>query len=89
MLMSFPASPQALDAFHVALQGVEYSTSLQVLQAKKKLLDNLHAEVAESEDGKLKRMLIEDETTLKRREACTNRLKLYRKAAEELSAASY
>jgi hypothetical protein len=49
----------------------------------------LHAEVAESEDGKLKRMLIEDETTLKRREACTNRLKLYRKAAEELSAASY
>ena len=64
-------------------------TCMQVLQAKKKLLDNLHAEVAESEDGKLKRMLIEDETTLKRREQCTHRLKLLRKAAEELSAASY
>jgi len=34
-------------------------------------------------------MLIEDETTLKRREQCTHRLKLLRKAAEELSAASY
>ncbi len=64
-------------------------THVQVQQAKKKLLDNLHAEVAEGEDGKLKRMLIEDETTLKRREQCTHRLKLLRKAAEELSAASY
>jgi hypothetical protein len=61
----------------------------QVIQAKKRLLDNLHAEVASSEDGKLKRMLIEDETTLKRREQCTHRLKLLKKAAEELSAASY
>ncbi len=62
---------------------------LQVLQAKKRLLDSLHAEVASSEDGKLKRMLIEDETTLKRREQCTHRLNLLKKAADELSAASY
>lgn len=61
----------------------------QVIQAKKRLLDDLHAEVASSEDGKLKRMLIEDVTTLKRREQCTHRLKLLKKAAEELSAASY
>ncbi|BDA43615.1 Dynamin-related protein 1E [Coccomyxa sp. Obi] len=60
-----------------------------VIQAKKRLLDNLHADVASSEDGKLKRMLMEDETTLKRREQCTHRLKLLKKAAEELSAASY
>ena len=62
---------------------------IQVLQAKKRLLDELHAEVASSEDHRLKRMLTEDETTLKRREQCTHRLKLLRKAAEELSAASY
>ncbi len=58
----------------------------QVLQAKKRLLDKLHADVAEGEDGKLKRMLAEDETTLKRREQLTHRLRLLRKAAEEVNA---
>ncbi|KAK9846015.1 hypothetical protein WJX81_008471 [Elliptochloris bilobata] len=57
-----------------------------VLQAKKRLLDKLHADVAEGEDGRLKRMLAEDESTLKRREQLSHRLRLLRKAAEEVNA---
>ncbi|KAK9829182.1 hypothetical protein WJX72_004363 [[Myrmecia] bisecta] len=60
-----------------------------VLQAKKKLLDQLHADVASKEDGSLKRLLSEDETTLKRREAVHHRLALLKKAAEEVNAVSF
>ena len=62
---------------------------VQVVQAKKRLLDKLQAEVAASEDTKLKRILAEDESVSKRREGCHNRLKLLRKAAEEVSAVSF
>ena len=62
---------------------------MQVLQAKKRLLDALQADVAASEDGRLKRMLQEDETVAKRREGCHNRLRLLRKAAEEVSAVAF
>lgn len=39
----------------------------QVINAKKKLLDHLHEDVAAKEDGGLKRMLGEDENVAKRR----------------------
>lgn len=39
----------------------------QVINAKKKLLDKLHEDVAAKEDGGLKRMLGEDESVAKRR----------------------
>ena len=58
----------------------------QVLQAKKRLLDKLHADVAEGEDGKLRFMLKEDEATMKRREQLTHRLKLLKRAADEVNA---
>ena len=63
--------------------------SLQVLQSKKKLLDKLHAEVASSEDGQLKRILSEDEGTAKRREMCITRLKMLRQAADEISSVPF
>lgn len=62
---------------------------LQVMQAKKRLLDKMQADVAAAEDTKLKRILQEDESTAKRRENCHNRLKLLRKAAEEVSAVAF
>lgn len=60
-----------------------------VLQSKKKLLDKLHAEVANSEDAQLKRILSEDEGTIKRREALASRLKLLKSASEEIAAVSF
>jgi len=60
-----------------------------VIQAKKKLLDKLHSEVAGKEDGSLKRLLGEDESTMKRREDCHKRLQLLHQASEELSAVSF
>jgi len=62
---------------------------MQVMQAKKRLLDKMQADVASSEDAKLKRILQEDESVAKRREGCHNRLKLLRKAAEEISAVAF
>jgi hypothetical protein len=41
----------------------------QVMNAKKKLLDTLHEDVAAKEDGGLKRLLGEDESVAKRRSA--------------------
>ena len=64
-------------------------TSEQVMQAKKRLLDKMQADVASAEDTKLKRILQEDESVAKRREICHNRLKLLRKAAEEVSAVAF
>lgn len=61
----------------------------QVLQAKKKLLDEMNADVASGDDQKLKRLLAEDETVMKRREAITFRLKLLKEAASEISNAAY
>ena len=61
----------------------------QVMQAKKRLLDKMQADVAAAEDTKLKRILQEDESVAKRRENCHNRLKLLRKAAEEVSAVAF
>ncbi|DBA78839.1 TPA: hypothetical protein ACH3X1_008727 [Trebouxia sp. C0004] len=60
-----------------------------VMQAKKQLLDKLHAEVADKEDLPLKRMLCEDDSTMKRREQCQTRVQLLRKAAEEISSVSF
>lgn len=60
-----------------------------VMQSKKKLLDKLHSEVAGKEDGSLKRLLGEDEGTMKRREDCHKRLKMLQQASEELSAVSF
>ncbi|KAL3138117.1 hypothetical protein ABBQ38_005347 [Trebouxia sp. C0009 RCD-2024] len=60
-----------------------------VMQAKKQLLDKLHAEVADKEDLPLKRMLSEDDSTMKRREQCQTRVQLLRKAAEEISSVSF
>ena len=62
---------------------------VQVMQAKKQLLDKLHAEVADKEDLPLKRMLCEDDSTMKRREQCQTRVQLLRKAAEEISSVSF
>ena len=62
---------------------------VQVMQAKKKLLDKLHSEVAGKEDGSLKRLLGEDEGTMKRREDCHKRLRMLQQASEELSAVSF
>ena len=63
--------------------------AVQVMQAKKQLLDKLHAEVADKEDLPLKRMLCEDDSTMKRREQCQTRVQLLRKAAEEISSVSF
>lgn len=74
------------------MQGGEAATNercVQVLQAKKRLLDKLQADVAASEDPKLKRILAEDESVSKRREGCQQRVKLLRKAAEEVSAVAF
>ncbi|DBB13052.1 hypothetical protein WJX82_001471 [Trebouxia sp. C0006] len=60
-----------------------------VMQAKKQLLDKLHAEVADKEDLPLKRMLCEDDSTMKRREQCQTRVQLLRKAAEEIASVSF
>jgi dynamin 1-like protein len=60
-----------------------------VQQAKKNLLDKLHQEVAAKEDLALKRVLSEDESTMKRREQCQNRVALLRKAADEIAAVQF
>jgi hypothetical protein len=60
-----------------------------VMQSKKKLLDEMNADVASGDDTKLKRLLAEDEGTMKRREAITYRLKLLKEAASEISSAAY
>ena len=62
---------------------------LQVLQSKKKLLDKLQAEVANSEDAQLKRILSEDENTIKRREQLVSRLKLLKSASEEMASVHF
>lgn len=49
----------------------------------------MNADVASGDDQKLKRLLAEDETVMKRREAITFRLKLLKEAANEISNASY
>lgn len=59
------------------------------MQAKKQLLDKLHADVASREDLPLKRMLSEDDATMKRREQCQTRVQLLRKAAEEIASVSF
>ena len=63
--------------------------SVQVVSAKKKLLDKLHSDVAGKEDGSLKRLLGENEETMKRREECHKRLNMLKQASEELSAVSF
>lgn len=60
-----------------------------VMKAKKQLLDGLQREVAAADDGGLKRMLSEDEATVRRREQCVHRLKLLRQAADEVAACSF
>ncbi|KAK9812407.1 hypothetical protein WJX73_008699 [Symbiochloris irregularis] len=60
-----------------------------VLQSKKKLLEKLHAEVANSDDAQLKRILSEDEGTLKRRDQLLGRLKLLKSASEEIATVSF
>lgn len=62
---------------------------VQVLQSKKKLLDKLHAEVANSDDMQLKRILSEDEGTIKRRELLVTRLKLLKSASEEVASVHF
>lgn len=62
---------------------------MQVMQAKKQLLDTLHADVASREDLPLKRMLSEDDATMKRREQCQTRVQLLKKAAEEIASVSF
>lgn len=49
------------------------------MQAKKVLLSSLHEDVANKEDGGLKRMLGEDEEIAKKREASMNRLRMLEK----------
>ena len=65
------------------------SDVVQVMQAKKQLLDKLHADVASREDLPLKRMLSEDDATMKRREQCQTRVQLLKKAAEEIASVSF
>lgn len=65
------------------------SSYAQVMQAKKQLLDKLHADVASREDLPLKRMLSEDDATMKRREQCQTRVQLLKKAAEEIASVSF
>ena len=60
-----------------------------VLKAKRQLLDGLAREIAAADDGGLKRMLSEDDATVKRREQCLHRLKLLRQAADEVAACSF
>ena len=43
-------------------------------------------EVAASDEAGLHRLLSEDDATVKRREACSHRLKLLKRAAEEVAA---
>lgn len=56
-----------------------------VQQAKKKLLAKLQEEVASKEDMALKRMLSEDEGTIKRRTQIADRLKLLKNASQEVA----
>ena len=60
-----------------------------VMKAKRQLLDALQREVAAADDGGLKRMLSEDDATVKRREQCAHRLRLLRQAADEVAACSF
>ena len=60
-----------------------------VLTAMRQLLDGLAREIAAADDGGLKRMLSEDDATVKRREQCLHRLKLLRQAADEVAACSF
>lgn len=61
---------------------------MQVLQAKKSLLEKLQMNVANMEDNALKRTLVEDETTVARREACVKRISLLKRAETEITNAN-
>lgn len=60
-----------------------------VMQAKKALLSSLHEDVANKEDGGLKRMLGEDPKVAQKREDCMKRLQMLQKAKQELHDANY
>lgn len=77
--------------YHIAVTPgkMRMVVCVQVMQAKKQLLDKLHAEVADKEDVPLKRMLCEDDGTMKRREQCQQRVQLLKKAAEEIASVSF
>mmetsp|Transcript_5727 Transcript_5727/g.16368 ORF Transcript_5727/g.16368 Transcript_5727/m.16368 type:complete len:644 (-) Transcript_5727:522-2453(-) len=60
-----------------------------VMQSKKSLLDTLHQDVANKEDGGLKRLLGEDEAVAKKREDSMQRLRMLEKAKQELIEANY
>ncbi len=57
----------------------------QVIKAKENVLNDMLMEVAGYEEGQLKRLLGEDEKVQKRREDVTRRLKLLKKANEEIT----
>lgn len=80
------ADSDSLDHWHCCL---DMMYGVQVMQAKKQLLDKLHADVAAREDLPLKRMLSEDDATMKRREQCQTRVQLLKKAAEEIASVSF
>ena len=54
------------------------------MQSKKVLLDTLHQDVANKEDGGLKRLLGEDEEVAKKREASMTRLRMLEKVPPHL-----
>lgn len=56
----------------------------QVMQSKKSLLDTLHQDVANKEDGGLKRLLGEDEAVAKKREDSMQRLRMLEKVRPHL-----
>jgi hypothetical protein len=61
---------------------------VQVMQAKKALLSSLHEDVANKEDGGLKRMLGEDPKVAQKREDCMKRLQMLQKVLLRLHSLS-
>lgn len=67
----------------------ETHACVQVVQSKSKLLENMTANIVGQDEQALRRVLMEDEGTMKRREALSQRLQLMRRAQTELGSVSF
>lgn len=60
-----------------------------MVQSKSKLLEQMTANIVGQDEQALRRVLMEDEGTMKRREALSQRLELMRRAQTELGTVSF
>jgi hypothetical protein len=87
LLMTAPvATPEAVVLADGAAGGYSLETQrAPSSQSKDKLLEEMSASVAGDQEAALKRLLGEDETVMRRREALTHKLDMLRRAQLELS----